>query len=171
MVVSSRVKILQTLRQWQIPYTLFEHAPVHTMEDCLHIEGIDWEKTEMPKNVFLCNRQKTAFYLMLLCHGTPFRTAHVSKALGVSRLSFAPDALLPEMLGLMAGAVSPLGLLFDVQGRVALLMDRGLRGFERLAFHPCDNTATVVLSAQDFYGGFLKRIQRVPVEIDALAQT
>ena len=75
------------------------------------------------------------------------------------------------MLGLMAGAVSPLGLLFDVQGHVSLAMDRGLRGFERLAFHPCDNTATVVLSAQDFYGGFLKRIQRVPVEIDALAQT
>lgn len=120
MVVSSRVKILQTLRQWQIPYTLFEHAPVHTMEDCLHIEGIDWEKTEMPKNVFLCNRQKTAFYLMLLCHGTPFRTAHVSKALGVSRLSFAPDALLPEMLGLTAARSARWGCSLTYRGALPL---------------------------------------------------
>ena len=107
---TNREKVLQALRQWGIPFALYEHPPVHTMDDCFFTEGVDWTKTEMPKNIFLCNRQKTTFYLMLLRHDVPFRTGTVSKALGVSRLSFAPDELLPEMLGLRAGAVSPLGL-------------------------------------------------------------
>lgn len=162
-----REKILQTLREWSIPFALYEHAPVHTMDDCFLTQGIDWTETEIPKNVFLSNRQKTTFYLMLLRHDVPFRTSVVSKALGVSRLSFAPDELLPEMLGLHAGAVSPLGLLNDPDKKVTLVLDRALRGYPNLAFHPCDNTATVVMKGQDFFGAFLPRLGRVPIEIDA----
>lgn len=165
--MDTRVKILQTLDAWQIPYQLFEHAPVHTMEDCFKTEGINWTQTEMPKNVFLCNRQKTAFYLVVMRHDVPFRTAHVSKLLGVSRLSFAPNELLPEMLGLEAGAVSPLGLLNDEKEQVTFVMDSALRAYPFLAFHPCDATATVVLSAADFYEKLLPKMRRVPVEIDA----
>ena len=152
-----------------IAYHSLSHARVSAIEDCLPIAerlgGV------VPRNYFLAPRNQSEFYLLLAHPDSVFRTSSVSRQAGASRLMFAPEDALSRLLHTHPGAVSPLGLLFDVQGRVALVMDRGLRGFERLAFHPCDNTATVVLSAQDFYGGFLKRIQRAPVEIDALAQT
>lgn len=163
---TNREKVLQALRQWGIPFALYEHPPVHTMDDCFLTEGVDWTKTEMPKNIFLCNRQKTTFYLMLLRHDVPFRTGTVSKALGVSRLSFAPDELLPEMLGLRAGAVSPLGLVHDPEKKVTLVIDRALRGYEYLGFHPCENTATVVLRGEDFFNGFLPKLGRAPIELE-----
>lgn len=167
--MKNRQTVLDALQRLDIPYTLVEHLPVHTIEDCLAVEGIDWQTTEIPRNAFLCNRQKTAFYLMLLRHDVPFRTAVVSKALGVSRLSFAPDDLLPGLLGLQAGAVSPLGLLFDEARQIQLVMDEGLRQYERLAFHPCDNTATVILRADDF-AAFLRAIHRQPTWVKAIEE-
>lgn len=153
--------VLDRLAALSIRYALHLHAPVHTVSDCLGIDGIDWAETELVKNVFLCNRQQSAFYLVLLRHDVAFRTAVVSKALNSARLSFAPDVLLPGMLGLEAGAVSPMGLLFDVEHRVTLAIDEGLRGHASLAFHPCVNTATIVLSLDDFIT-FLTKIHRVP---------
>jgi Ala-tRNA(Pro) deacylase len=155
--MGSREGVLYGLRAMGIPYALHEHPAVLTMADCLGITGIAWDTTEMCKNVFLCNRQETQFYLLLLRHDAPFRTAAVSKALGVSRLSFAREALLPAMLGLTAGAVSPLGLIYDTQARIRLLADEGLKAYANLAFHPCDNTATVVLRAGDFWDVFIKQ--------------
>ncbi len=159
--------VLDRLHSLGIEYALYEHAPVHTIDDCLAVPGIGWASTEIAKNVFLCNRQKTSFYLMLLRHDVAFRTAVVSKALGVSRLSFAPDDLLPGLLGLSAGAVSPLGLMFDTEKRVALVMDEGLKRFPNLAFHPCLNTATVVLRTEDFLHVFLKQTGRFPIWVSA----
>lgn len=160
--MKNRQIVLQTLASLDIPYRLVEHDPVHTIADCLAVPGIDWQTTDIARNAFLCNRQQTAFYLMLLRHDVPFRTAVVSKALGVSRLSFAPDALLPELLGLEAGAVSPLGLLFDPAGRVSLVLDEGLAAYEYLAMHPCDNTATVILRREDFMDVFLPHTKHEP---------
>lgn len=157
---ANRQAVLDALRAMGVDFALHEHAPVHTIADCLSVQAIDWNVTEIPKNVFLCNRQKTDFFLMLLRHEVAFRTAIVSRALNVSRLSFAPDTALPGLLGLEAGAVSPLGLLFDRQKKVNLVMDEGLRGFTFLAFHPCDNRATLVLRAADFYDVFLKKLGR-----------
>lgn len=164
--MKNRHAVLMALDDLGIPYALHEHPPVHTIEDCRALTGIDWSTTEIPRNVFLCNRQKTAFYLMLLRHEILFRTAVVSKALDVSRLSFAPQELLPAMLGLEAGAVSPLGLLFDDARRVTLVGDEGLRSRTHLAFHPCDNTATVVLRADDFMSRFLASLQRTIVWVN-----
>ena len=117
------------------------------------------------KNLFLCNRQQTQFYLLLALPDKAFRTADVSKQLSVSRLSFAPERLLPDYLGLLAGAVSPFGLLFDPQARVRLLVDADLARYARAAFHPCVNTATVVLSMRDFFDVFLPHTQHVPTTV------
>jgi len=158
---------LDALRSFGIAFSLYEHPPVYTVEDCHSVGEIDWAKTELVKNAFLCNRNKTSFYLMLLRHDVPFRTGVVSKALGVSRLSFAPEDALPGLLGLSAGAVSPLGLLFDAEKRVALVADEGLKRYDTLAFHPCDNTATVVMAAKDFFEVFLRKIGRAPIWVCA----
>ena len=164
--MKNRQTVLQLLDTLHIAYTLIEHPAVHTIADCLSLHGIDLATTEIPRNAFLCNRQQTSFYLMLLRHDIPFRTAIVSKALGVSRLSFAPQERLPSLLGLSAGAVSPLGLPFDKSHQVSLVLDEGLKAFEYLAFHPCDNTATAVLSTGDFIHIYLPAIGRNACWVD-----
>ena len=147
--------ILRFLQDAGIPYTLYCHEPKWTIEECLNTPGLDQCRATMCKNVFLCNRQQTAFYLMLLHPDRPFRTAEVSKLLGVSRLSFAPEEKLPPLLGLEKGAVSPLGLQFDRENRVSLVVDNALLRFEALWFHPGVNTQSLEMSAADFFGRYL----------------
>lgn len=96
--MNNRQTVLACLDRLSISYELIEHEPVYSIDDCYKVPGIDFSRVEIPKNAALCNRQQTAFYLMLLRHDVPFRTAVVSKALGVSRLSFAPNDRLPELL-------------------------------------------------------------------------
>ena len=111
-LLSTRREILALLNDNGIPYELHEHERAFTIDDCLRMPFIGPDVT-ICKNILLSNRQKTRFYLMLLKPLTPFRTAVVSKALGVSRLSFAPEEALEGRLHLTSGSVSPLGLWFD----------------------------------------------------------
>ena len=165
--MNNRGRVLATLTQLNIPYTLFEHEPVHTIDDCLAIPGIIENGAVIPRNVFLCNRQRTQFYLMLMQPHTLFRTAVVSKRLGVSRLSFAPEEMLPELLGLQAGAVSPMGLLFDAQHRIQLVIDQALMQAPSWVFHPCVNTASVRMAQEDFMNVFLPHTGHVPALVDS----
>ncbi len=153
-------EVLRALDGLGIPYKLFHHEPKWTIGDCLGTPGLDAAIATVPKNVFLCNRQATDFYLLLLSPRRAYVTAVVSKLLGVSRLSFSPETLLPELLGLDSGAVSPLGLLFDTEKQVSLVMDDSLLRYERLWFHPCVNTQSVEISTQDFLLRFLPGIGR-----------
>lgn len=156
--------ILNWLDESGVPYRLFEHEKANTIDDCLAMSFIGPDVT-ICKNVFLCNRQQTQYYLMLLRPGTPFRTAVVSKALGVSRLSFAPDAALEEILHLSAGSVSPLGLHFDTQKRAALCYEAAVRDTPLIAFHPCDNTATVLFSQEVFWGRVVPLLGVTPIAV------
>ena len=157
--MDNRAVILRALRDLGIPYALHEHAPMWTIDDCLALPGLGLGAT-VPRNVFLCNRQQTAYYLFLSSPRRAFRTAVVSKLLGVSRLSFAPADRLPSLLGLQPGAVSPLGLLFDLEKQVELVVDDALLRHERLWFHPGVNTASVEMATGDFLGRFLPGIGR-----------
>ena len=158
--------VLEQLDQWGIPYEIHTHPPAHTITECLAMDFIT-QDIVICKNIFLCNRQKTNFYLMLIHPQKAFHTGVVSKALGVSRLSFGPDELLPEMLGLVSGAVSPLGLMFDKEKKIALVGDEDLLSYKRIAFHPCVNTSTVVFQAADFWQKLLIKMDRTPMFIKA----
>ena len=164
-------EVLQYLEQLSIPYTLYRHQPMMTIEECQHIEGVDWQQAAMCKNVFLCNRQQTLYYLMLLRPHTAFRTSVVSKALGVSRLSFAPQDALPRLLNLTAGAVSPLGLYFDKAQAITLCYERTVRDTAQIAFHPCDNRATVVLGQEAFWERVLPLLRVKPVAVELECDT
>ena len=153
-------EILAHLDREGIPYTLHHHEPKWTIEDCLGTLGLDLSQATVPKNCFLCNRQQTAFYLLLLSPQRPFRTAVASKLLGVSRLSFAPEEKLPQLLGLDRGAVSPLALMFDRDQQVSLVVDDALLASGRLWFHPGINTQSVEMATRDFLERFLPGIGR-----------
>lgn len=156
--------VLARLRQWEISYEVMEHAPVHTMEDCKIVEqhfGVP-----MPKNLFLTPRNQSAFYLCVVRPQISFKTADVSRQIGSSRLSFASAEKLWDLLRTLPGAISPLGLLFDEDVRVQLLMDRALQNASVLVFHPCENTASVALTSEAFFDVFLPAVHRKPVWID-----
>lgn len=141
------------LEKLQIPFTRVDHPAVHTMEDCLAADKV--LGIEMCKNLFLCNAQKTKFYLLLLPGDKPFKTKVFSKLIGSSRLSFAGADKMEELLHIAPGAVSPMGLLFDSAKDVTLYMDEDVKKLPLLGCHPCVNTSSIALSMEDFLQKFL----------------
>ena len=160
-----RQEILSFLNEQKIPYEYQEHEKAHTIEDCLAMPFITADVT-ICRNLFLCNRQQSQFYLLLLRPLTAFRTSIVSKALGSSRLSFAPEDALPQLLHLTSGSVSPLGLFYDKEHRITLAAEKAILDTARIAFHPCDNHATVIFSQADFWQRVLPALGVNPVMID-----
>ena len=163
--METRKQALKFLNEKDIPYEMHEHERAFTIDACLAMPFID-ETVTICKNILLCNRQKTKFYLMLLKPLTPFRTAVVSKALGVSRLSFAPEGALEELLHLTSGSVSPLGLMFDREHEITLCYEPGICDTERIAFHPCDNAATVIFSQKAFWEQVIPALGVKPVMVE-----
>ena len=160
--MSNQEKVLRRLREEHIPFEEYHHAAAHTMEDCLRLPYAEPDVT-FCKNILLCNRQQTDFYLYVTLPDKPFRTADVSKLLGVSRLSFAPGDCLPTMLQLESGSLSPLALWFDPQRKIRLVLDGDIRREGRIAFHPCDNTATVIFEQTVFWQQVLPALEHEPL--------
>ena len=141
-----------------------EHPPVYTIEDCLENDAKLHAVTA--KNYFLTTKNKKNFYLCLVRPEARFKTSDISKQVGSSRLSFAEEEHMERLLRVHPGAVSPMGLMFDEEQQVRLIVDKGLLNVEKIAFHPCDNTATLAMETSDFFGKFLPGIGREPVFVE-----
>ncbi len=148
--MTTKALILSRLAALGIPCEIHEHAPAHTMADCLALPFASPDVT-FCKNLLLTPANRSAYYLYVTLPEKPFRTGDVSRRIGASRLSFAPADCLPEMLRLEPGSLSPLGLWFDAQQRITLVIDRDVQRPGRIAFHPCDNTATVIFDQRVFF--------------------
>ena len=152
------------LDELQIPYARVDHEHADTIEACEAVEQVLGEK--ICKNLFLCNRQKTQFYLLMLEGEKVFKTKDLSKQLGVARLSFAAPADMEKYLDITPGSVSVLGLMNDHDGRVRLLIDRDLLDDTYLCCHPCINTSTLAVSTQDILTKFLPAVHHEPIIVD-----
>ena len=161
-----RQQVLERLEKEQIPFEYHQHPPVSSMEECLALPFIT-EDVVYVKNILLCNRQKTDFYLYLSMPLRAFRTADISRKLQVSRLSFAPDSALHDFLHLSSGSLSPLSLWWDSEKRITLVMDRDLHNAARLAFHPCDNTGTLIFTGETFFSRVLPSLHCICVDVHA----
>ena len=139
-----------------IPYRRVEHEAAETMEVCAAIS--DALGARICKNLFLCNRQQTAFYLLAMPEDKPFYTKDLSRQIGSSRLSFAPPEKMEELLGCSPGSASVLGLANDTERRVRLLLDRDVVVSERFACHPCDNTGSLTIATRDLLEKFLPHV-------------
>lgn len=145
--------VYDKLEELGIEFARVDHDHADTMEDCLKIESILGAK--ICKNLFLCNRQKTAFYLLTMPGGKPFQTKVLSAQLGTTRLSFAPPELMESMLRCTPGSASVLGLAYDTERRVRLVMDRAVHDAAWFGCHPCKNDASLRLRTEDLLHVFL----------------
>ncbi|MDY3729838.1 MAG: prolyl-tRNA synthetase associated domain-containing protein, partial [Candidatus Choladocola sp.] len=110
------------------------------------------------KNLFLCNRQKTDFYLLMMPGDKPFKTKELPSQIGSARLSFAPEEKMAEYLDIYPGAVSIMGLMNDKENRVKLLIDREVAEAEYLGCHPCINTSSLKMKTTDVLERFLPAV-------------
>lgn len=142
-MTENELRACEFLTENNIEYTYYEHEAAVTMELC---DLIDMKTGAYHcKNLFMTNRAKTLFYLVLMLPHRRFKTAEVSKKLGVSRLSFADDELLFKRMGLMPGAVTPLGLLNDAEHVINVAVDKALLESEYICIHPMVSTASLKL--------------------------
>lgn len=148
------------LDRLKVAYWQVDHAPAETMEDCVAIDRA--LGATMCKNLFLCNRQKTDFYLLMMPGDKPFRTKELSAQLGTARLSFASAEHMLEYLDIYPGAVSVMGLANDREGLVQLLIDEDLLVSESIGVHPCVNTASLRLRIADLLDVVLPAIGHAP---------
>ena len=123
--------------------------PATTMEACEKIDAI--LNVKICKNLFLCNRQKTNFYLLLMPGDKPFKTKELSGQLGISRLSFGEPEYMEKYLDLLPGSVSVLGLMNDHDHKVRLLIDEDLLEEAQFGCHPCVNTSSIRFSTRDLF--------------------
>ena len=136
-----------------IPFLRADHEAVMTMEGCEAADRV--LGVEMCKNLFLCNAQKTSFYLLLMPGDKKFKTKDLSKQIQSARLSFAGAEYMEKYLNIEPGAVSILGLMYDREKRVRLLIDRETLEAEYLGCHPCVNTSSLKIKMSDILEKFL----------------
>ena len=147
-----------------IDYDRVDHDYADTIEDCHAVEKV--LGNAICKNLFLCNRQKTQYYLLMLEGDKVFKTKDLSKQLGVSRLSFAGPDDMVELLGVHPGSVTVLGLMNDKEKKVQLVMDKPIYEAEYVSCHPCISTSTLCLSRQDLLEKLLPAMGHEPIVVD-----
>lgn len=144
------------LEKLEIPYTRVDHRAAMTMEDC---EAVDrMLGVMMCKNLFLCNTQKTKFYMLLMPADKKFKTKDLSKQIQSARLSFADAEHMEQYLRIHPGAVSVMGLMNDEENHVQLLFDQEILQQEWLGCHPCVNTSSIRLQTADLLEKFLPAV-------------
>ena len=158
------VRVYDLLDKLGIDYERTDHEEANTMEKCNEIDKI--LDTIICKNLFLCNRQQTEFYLLMMPGDKPFKTKYITKQLGCSRLSFAPSEKMLEYLDIKPGAVSIMGLMNDKDNKIQLVIDKPVVESETLGCHPCVCTSSLKFKTKDIIEKFLPAVHHEPIIVD-----
>lgn len=156
-------RVYELLDRLNIEYTRVDHAPAMTMEACIAVD--EALGTVMCKNLLLCNRQCTDFYLLLMPGNKPFRTSVLSKQIGSSRLSFADGSYMEQFLDITPGSLSVLGLMNDPNHRVKLLIDGDVLTGQSVGVHPCINTSSLSIATSDLIEKLIPAMGHVPTMV------
>ena len=158
--LKKEIKSYDLLDSLGIEYERADHEAAMTMEAC---EAVDEALgARICKNLFLTNRQATAFYLLLIPADKPFKTKDISAQIGSSRLSFGSHELMEELLDITPGSLSILGLMNDLECDVTLLIDQDLLSDEYFGCHPCINTSTVKFKTSDMTEKLIPALKHTP---------
>ncbi len=147
-----------------IEYQRIDHEPANTMEACAAVD--EALQATICKNLLLCNRQCTTFYLLMIVGDKHFKTSELSKQIGSSRLSFAGPEYMEQYLDITPGSVSVLGLMNDHENRVQLLIDEDVLKGEFFGCHPCINTSSLRLKTSDLMEKIIPAMGHEPIFVE-----
>lgn len=156
--LDKEIKVYEFLNSLNIEFDRVDHLPAMTMEICEEIDKI--LKAEICKNLFLCNRQKTEFYLLLTPGKKRFKTKYLSEQIGSSRLSFADEEFMLKYLNTGIGSASVLGLMYDKENKVTLLIDEDVLKSQYIGCHPLINTSSLKIKTSDVLEKILPALNR-----------
>ena len=162
--LETEIRTYDLLDSLNIPYTRVDHEAAFTIDACNGVDEI--LGIHICKNLFLCNAQKTKFYLLLMPGHKKFKTKVLSKQIGSARLSFADDEHMKEYLKLTPGSVSIMGLMNDPEDHVKLLIDSDVLKDEYFGCHPCINTSSLKIKTSDIIEKFLPAVHHEPTIVD-----
>ena len=151
------IAVYDLLEQLEIPYMRLDHEVTASVEDCHNVDRI--LGIHICKNLFLCNSQKTDFYLLMMPGDKKFKTKELSAQIHSARLSFAGPEHMEEFLNISPGSVSVMGLMNDGNKRVRLLIDRDVLQDEYVGCHPCVNTSSLKIRTEDILNKFLPYVE------------
>ena len=159
--LQKEMAVYDLLDKLGISYVRLDHNAAGHVEDGDEVGKI--LDIDICKNLFLCNRQQTNFYLLLMPGRKDFHTKDLSKQIDSSRLSFAPQEFMEKYLNVTPGSVSVMGLMNDTANQVQLLIDRDVAESEFFGCHPCINTSSLKLSITDLLNKFLPFVEHKPI--------
>lgn len=162
--LEKEIRVYDYLDRLGVSYDRVDHEPAMTMEACAEIDKV-LEATTC-KNLLLCNRQKTDFYLLLMEGNKVFKTKELSAQLEVSRLSFADPSYMEAFLDITPGSLSVLGLMNDTDFHVKLVIDKPVLAGEYIGFHPCINTSTLRVKTSDLIGKIIPAMKHNPIFVN-----
>ena len=155
--LEKEIRTYDLLDSLGIEYERVDHEAAETMEACADIDRI-LAPAVICKNLFLCNTQKTKFYLLMIREDKKFKTKEISHQINSARLSFAPSEFMEQYLDITPGSVSVLGLMNDKENQVTLLVDEDILKEELFGCHPCINTSSLRLKTTDVFETFLQAV-------------
>ena len=161
--LEKEIRVYDFLDKLGIKYHRVDHSVAGKMEACREID--EALGVVLCKNLFLCNRQKTKFYLLMMPADKPYKTRIFSKLAGCSRLSFGPPEEMEEFLDVTPGSVSILGLINDKDNNVSLYIDKEVLDSEFIGCHPCINTSSLRMKTSDIIEKFLPAVHHSMTEV------
>ena len=160
--------VYDLLEQLEIPYLRVDHEEAASVEDCHDVDRI--LGIHICKNLFLCNAQKTDFYMLLMPGNKKFKTKELSSQIHSARLSFAGPEHMEEFLNISPGSVSVMGLMNDSNKRVRLLIDMDILQDEYVGCHPCVNTSSLKIKTKDILDKFLPYVEHDYTVVELLGE-
>lgn len=154
------LRVYDLLDSLHISYERIDHEAVMTIDACREIDKI--LNARICKNLFLCNRQETDFYLLMIPGHKKFRASGISAQIGSTRLSFAKESYMEKFLDITPGSVSIMGLMNDKENRVQLLMDEDLLSAPYIGCHPCINTVSLRIKTEDMMNRIIPAMGHEP---------
>ena len=158
-------RVYELLDRLGIAYERVDHEAAETMEACEEIDHALGDNTTICKNLFLCNRQETDFYLLLMPGDKPFKTKDLSAQIHSARLSFAKPEYMEKYLDITPGSVSVLGLMNDSEKKVQLLIDEDVMKEPYFGCHPCINTSSLKFTTEDLMQKIIPALEHEPVTV------
>ena len=156
--LAKEMRVYDLLDSLGIAYERADHPAAETMEACEAVDRV-LAPAVICKNLFLCNRQQTKFYLLMIREDKKFHTKEISSQINSARLSFAGPEKMAEYLDITPGSVSIMGLANDTGNHVQLLVDEDVLAAEYVGCHPCINTSSLRLKTADVFGPFLQAVR------------